>query len=302
VLTVIAVIAMLACLILPAVQGAREAARRTQCRANLKQIAMAVHSHEAVHRRYPSNGWGYLWIGDAQRGTGERQPGGWIYQLLPHLEGTIISEIGSDLSGWQKEDALRTLQEQPLEVFECPTRPGEGLLLARPQTLMNATWAPYVAKTDYAINEGDYITDTPGGAHSLSEGDDAAYVWTDVSQATGVSYLRHGIKLSELRDGASNTYLVGEKYVPITAYFTPDDLGHDQSMYTGVDLDLNRWTIEPPLWDSDSEAYRRFGSAHSAGCHMAYCDGSVRLIAYSIDAEIHRANGNREDGSLPGSF
>ncbi len=97
-------------------------------------------------------------------------------------------------------------------------------------------------------------------------------------------------------DGLSNTYLVGEKYVNRLAYGTADDPGHNQSLYSGVDLDVNRWTIDPPAADDDGDRFRVFGSAHSAGCQLAFCDGSVRVISYTIDAETHRRLGNRRDG------
>ena len=85
-LVVIAVVGLLAALILPAVQQAREAARKTQCANNLKQLALAWHEHEAATGRYPSNGWGFLWVGQAGRGTGPDQPGGWAFNLLDYLD------------------------------------------------------------------------------------------------------------------------------------------------------------------------------------------------------------------------
>jgi prepilin-type N-terminal cleavage/methylation domain-containing protein len=301
-LTVISVIALLATLILPAVQRSREAARRTQCRMNLKQIGEGVGSFDTFYNRFPANGWGYLWIGDPERGSGERQPGGWIYQLLPHLDALPIAAIGADLTGFEKEDALRKLQETQFPLFKCPTRPEEGLLLARVTTLRNATWAPFVAKTDYAINEGDVITDTREGPWTIAQGDSPSYDWQDVSMATGVSFLRRGIQPAEIRDGMGYTYLVGEKYVNASAYSTANDPGHDQSMYTGVDLDINRWTIDPPRQDAQEDANRCFGSAHSDGCHFVLCDGSVRMIAYVIDSGVHQSLGDRRDGEPKGRF
>ena len=187
-------------------------------------------------------------------------------------------------------------------VFECPSRPEEGRVLARPQKFRNATWTPYVAKTDYAINEGDYITDTLEGPPTLGAGDNPTYPWKDVSDATGVSFLRSRVVPQDIRDGFSHTYLIGEKYVQSDAYDTADDPGHDQSMYSGVDLDINRWTIDPPLQDALGDEHRRFGSAHPDGCHFVMCDGSVRQIAYSIDREVHRGLGNRKDDFPLGGF
>jgi prepilin-type processing-associated H-X9-DG protein len=162
---------------------------------------------------------------------------------------------------------------------------------------VNANVADRVTRTDYAINEGDYITDTPGGPESLAEGDDPNYQWTDVSKATGVSFLRSRIRPADVSDGVSNTILVGEKYVSQAGYFEGQDLGYDQPAYSGVDLDLNRWSIGPPLPDGLSPQVRRFGSTHSGGCQFALCDGSVRTINYSVNAETFRNLGNRMDGA-----
>ena len=82
---------------------------------------------------------------------------------------------------------------------------------------------------------------------------------------------------------------------------TADD-GHDQSLYVGVDLDVNRWTIEPPLPDGPREAVRRFGSAHADGVRMALGDGSVRAVSWYVDPALHRALGTRAGGEAAGGF
>lgn len=293
----IVVIAVLMALIIPAVHSARESARRTRCRNNAKQLALAMENHVSVHGRYPSNGWGFQWVGDPDRGTDKRQPGGWVYNILPYLEQGTVREIGRGEDPAVQRQSLAKLAQTALPVLDCPSRPGEtlspALALFPPY---NADWVPLVAKTDYAVNEGDYITDTMMGPPTLEEGDSPKYKWKDVSGATGVCFLRSEVRPADVKDGLSNVYLLGEKYVSTTGYHTDQDSGHDQSMYTGVDLDINRWTIEPPLEDKEAIQYRRFGSVHHDGCHMALCDGSVRLISYSADAEVHRRLGNRKDG------
>jgi prepilin-type N-terminal cleavage/methylation domain-containing protein len=85
-LVVIAIIAILIGLLVPAVQAVRESAARTQCMNNLKQIGIAFHNHHDRYRFLPSGGWGFLWVGDADRGAGANQPGSWIFHILPFLE------------------------------------------------------------------------------------------------------------------------------------------------------------------------------------------------------------------------
>ena len=94
-LAVIAIVGILIALLLPAVQAAREAARRVQCRNHLKQLALGMEHHVVAFGCYPSNGWGFCWIGDPDRGTGIQQPGGWIYNILPYLEQQPLHALGS---------------------------------------------------------------------------------------------------------------------------------------------------------------------------------------------------------------
>ncbi len=296
-LVTIAVIGIVIALLLPAVQYAREAARRTQCRNNLRQIAIGAQNFHSTYGSFPGNGWGFTWVGEPERAVGASQPAGWIYQLLPQLEAANLWSIGAGTTGAERLAALAQLCRTNLALFKCTSRPCDQL---GPQTTAfqyrNAVMPEFVSRTDYAINEGDYITGTRGGPSSLTEGDDPNYAWRDVSMATGVSWLRHGAKISDITDGTSNTYFAGEKYVSTRGYREAMDLGYDQSMFTGVDLDLNRWTLQTPIQDEEIVSERSFGSAHAQDCFIALCDGSVRSVAYTIDETVHRRFGNRHDG------
>src|SRR5688500_8950333 len=98
-LVVIAIIGVLVALLLPAVQAARESARRTQCSNQLRQIALAWQNHHDVHKFFPSGGWGYYWTGDPNRGFGKKQPGSWAYSSLPFMEQGQLHQRGKGATG-----------------------------------------------------------------------------------------------------------------------------------------------------------------------------------------------------------
>lgn len=296
VLVAISIIGLLMALLLPAVQAAREAARRTSCQNNLKQIGLAVLNQESTHRRFPSGGWGFAWVGDPDRGTGKSQPGGWLYSLLPYFERGDLARMGGGEPFKKKKDALTLVVQVPIKMFNCPSRRTHALSALAPYPPpINYNFVSAVAQTDYAVNAGDYDVGGGPGPRSLAEGDSPNYHWRDTSRATGVAYLRSEVVRAQLVDGSGHTYLVGEKYVLQSGAVDPGD---DQSMYSGYDYDTFRWgkRDSPPLMDAGASAPDRFGSPHPAGCNFVFCDGSVHAIDYGIDPKVHRRLANRQDG------
>ncbi len=96
-LVVIAIIGILVAVLLPAINSAREAARRTQCLDNLKNIGLAANNHVSTHSFFMTGGWGWSWTGDPDRGFNERQPGGWLYNLMPFLDEGALHDRGKGL-------------------------------------------------------------------------------------------------------------------------------------------------------------------------------------------------------------
>ena len=127
-LVVITIIGILIGLLLPAVQAAREAARKTQCQNNVKQLALAMLSFESANKRFPSGGWGWLWVGDPDRGMNQQnQPGGWGYQTLPYLDQTNLFQLGAGQPQAAKYAAAAQVIQTPLAFHNCPSRRGLSL-------------------------------------------------------------------------------------------------------------------------------------------------------------------------------
>ena len=298
-LAVIAIIGILVALLLSAAQGAREAGRRVVCKSALRQLGQAMECHVSVYQRYPSNGWGHLWIGNPDRGTDRQQPGGWIYNILPYLEQEPLRNLGLGMDPADQRQAITALSQIPLPLLACPTRGVGSVSPADPQWIpRNAQWVTHVAKSDYAVNGGDFFAEDSvwEGPLTLAEGDSGQYPWSDATKLTGVCYQRSEVQPVMIKDGMSQTYLLGEKYVCRPCYHTFGDEGYNETMYHGSSIDLTRWVLQPPRQDADNLDFYRFGSAHAGSCHFVFCDGAVRAISYQIDAEVHRRLGNRADG------
>lgn len=297
----IAIIAILMALLLPAVQSVREASRRLQCKNNLKQIGLAVQMHHDAHSQFPTGGWGYRWIGVADRGYGEQQPGGWIYNILPYVEQKAIREMASGPT--ENERAINTaaMLEKPVELFLCPSRRGTGPFYYTETRfpLRNSRPVLHAAKTDYAINGGDSPMDGGQGPASLAPSDVRSYEWPDLQAANGIAFVRSRWAIRDVHDGTTQTLLVGEKYVPIGSIGL--GYGDDQTLYLGDDADVRRWCMSAPKLDArNGTDPDRFGSRHPGGCNFVFCDGSVRVISYSVDESVFQKLGNRMDGeTLP---
>jgi prepilin-type N-terminal cleavage/methylation domain-containing protein len=353
-LVVITIIGILIALLLPAVQAAREAARQAQCQNNLKQLSLGCLTHESITKRFPTGGWGCSWTGDPDLGNDQRQPGGWIYNILPYIEQAALHDmgVGLPLTSAAKYAANMQRVSTPLWVLYCPTRRkvlaypwGPGL--AGGQSIVNAGGEPTaVGRSDYTANGGDtcqslycgnpappawasaypnldagpasYEDGGVVGAHQPSATQLANARITFATMATwmtGVAYRGSRIRMSDITDGASSTYLAGEKKLYPDYYTTGQDGGDNEAAFVGDDNDTLRYTgyttgtpnapvpcgpertCDPP--NVDIPGYYDqwgFGAAHLEGWMMAFCDGSVHLLSYSINPETHRRLSNRKDG------
>ena len=313
-LVVITIIGILIALLLPAVQSAREAARRLQCSNNLKQIGLACLMHEQSNGFLPTAGWGNPWVGEPTRGFAGKQPGGWLYNILPYMEQTALHDLGADGDRAKMVQCVST----PIAIFNCPSRrPAAAypFLEQSSNPFLNLSTQPTVCgRSDYAGSAGDYNGFSTSGPANLGAGDAmSASDWTSMigSPNTGVFYVHTQTTMASIYDGGSNTYLAGEKYSIPDHYLDGQDGSDDQGWNSGYDWDTIRWSgisSNPLATPATNTTYQPtpdtpglwmvsvFGSAHSSSFNMVFCDGSVHSIGYSIDLETHHRLGNRKDG------
>lgn len=316
-LVVIAIIGVLVALLLPAVQSAREASRLVHCQSGLRQIGVGLITFHDQRKSFPPGGWGHEWTGMPSRGAGERQPGGWIFVLLPYIEQQQLYSLGMD---GDPVAATRRL-ETPLPLFTCPSRRACEPWAASPLYQYAASPRPVgsparLGRSDMAINAGATLALGFAGPESLEDGDSGRSIWPDMvgnalnasSQFSGISHVRVATSLRRITDGASCTYLVGEKYLAPEHYETGESIGDKVSLYSGYAIDNHRFTELnlPPASDgmlplTSIRAPLRFGSAHSAGVNMVRCDGSTHLVSFDVDPTVHYCLGHAFDGEPPPS-
>jgi prepilin-type N-terminal cleavage/methylation domain-containing protein/prepilin-type processing-associated H-X9-DG protein len=251
-LVVLAIIAVLLGLLLPAVQKVREAAARVKCSNNLKQIAMAFHTHHDALGRFPYGGVQVPLSGsqaDVTQTTpqGRQQSWSWAYNILPQIE-------QDDL---HKNPNSTLVRNTPVRVYYCPSR--------RAAEVYNGT-----AKIDYAGNAGN-----------ANDGSNGVVMKTPLG----------AIKLTDVTDGTHCTVLAGEKQMNRATFgqSTDDNEAYCTPGWNG-DWEVYRVGSGPPAHDvnrpCDLTPTHAFGAAHASGCNVAFCDGSVRFITYSVNAAV----------------
>jgi type II secretory pathway pseudopilin PulG len=292
-LVVIAIIGILVALLLPAVQAAREAARMTQCRNNLKQVAISFHNFESSKGYFPGHGGEReprgVDFGPKRRAAAVGMPvtGNWLLQSLSFMEDTVVADVL--IAAAQRKanrDQVRLAVKSPIPTLYCPTRRAP---IAYPLSRNYRTeYGDTGARTDYAINGG---CSTPAGSRSGSGAGQNITLEHD-----GIWAMGRLTALKKIVDGLSNTYLVGEKSMDVLHYTTGEDVG-DRAPVAGLKDNFGaansyvRFAAKPALRDipNNCQSCHDFGSAHPAAWNVSLADGSVRSVSYSMDVTLHRA-------------
>ncbi|QDU30804.1 hypothetical protein ETAA8_59530 [Anatilimnocola aggregata] len=290
-LVVIAIITVLMALLMPAVQAARESARRTTCANHLRQIAVGTLTHNTQWEYFPSAG--VHWsdartkAGNSSPHIAKRQNWGAFYQLLPYIEQEAVHEGADDAK----------VAATVIKIYFCPTRRKPvalpGIESGLPKGLRGAV--------DYAGNGGSGRggkTVFPAAA-SFNSQDGIIIPRT----ATGRNFpcKNELISLGMIKDGTSSTLMFAERNYNRKRAGQSSQYDENNGYIGAWDWDTIRWSYHLPAPDRrDTSIYdRRFGSSHFAVLNAAFCDGSVKSLQYNIDLQVFRQLTVRNDGKAP---
>jgi prepilin-type N-terminal cleavage/methylation domain-containing protein/prepilin-type processing-associated H-X9-DG protein len=308
-LVVVAIIAALIAMVLPAVQKVREAAARAKCQNNIKQIALAVHNYESSYGQLPPAGLNYGWT---YKGTGSHSDpilnmNGFVL-MLSYLEQTALdglldktkafSNVNTDNAGTVlnpaplaggSADANGALMAKAPAVFRCPTDSGNPVLNGAAINRYGPTTALKGSKTNYDFitysynelyNSNSWKTNTPDRRYMFGQNSD--------------------LKISQVGDGTSNTFMFAETTLDMYNGTTPS-WGYRGWVHTGLDpaYGINTWTygtVTPIPGRVGSWGYP--GSLHSNGCNFAMGDASVRFVPQSLTTTLLRQLSTINEGVL----
>jgi len=300
-LVVIAIIAVLIALLLPAVQQARESARRTQCRNSLKQMGLAFHNYHDVYSAFPKGGYGGGLGSAALYNTANAQRCrqiSWGTALLPYLDQAPLYSRW-DHSRWYLEGTTnQTLAQTVLNVFVCPSST-VPLLRGNGD---NPTSLPQYAKSDYSGNYGERALrcypSTNCQNNYATEGDTTGQPRGVMMLQPSATFFSPTYGLKHFEDGSTNTIMVGECPNGIHSLWA----GHKNVLDQSAPINARYATSGNTPWQSclviatspnlgkvGCDFGQEFHSFHTGGAHFQFGDGSARFISESIDIKLFAA-------------
>ncbi|MBS0202855.1 MAG: DUF1559 domain-containing protein [Planctomycetes bacterium] len=311
-LVVIAIIAVLIALLLPAVQQAREAARRTQCKNNLKQLGLALHNYHDSNRLLPINRFGNRNVGSNFM-TSTWGSVGWMAQILPFIDQAPMYNLinfsdqtggSSSITNSSQANNL-AVRRSIINAFLCPSNPQQAK-----QTNGSAGGDDWGSgkdggRTDYVGNMGWMNAghrDCPQGIYSGNFNGAAWADATDTSQMAGCNGVigwQFCVGLNNLTDGTSTTMMVLEDHHWQTKSNPGSSFG-DNLWFGPYAIHSTKMPIN---WDPAND-FRcdQWSSVHVGGAHGLLADGSVRFVGENVDWQVRRALGTRAGSEVAGEF
>lgn len=300
-LVVIAIIAVLVSLLLPAVQQAREAARRSQCKNNLKQIGLALHNYNEIHKLLPplSMDLNFPMFGSSRTA---------FYSILPQLEQTARFEMFGNRVGTtypQRNEAMAT----PIAVYRCPSD-------IIPKSSDYFSWAVYTPQTSaisYAMSTGSLLFATNDNNGAIV---DYCNIFTNATAIGATQRFQNGIVVQKTsintlvsEDGTTNTIMCGE-----LGWTLDDTMSNPPAWTTWVGgyprmgmvaaSTVGKFNVKTmiPNVDDSVAIMETFRGPHPGGVNFVMGDGSVRMVSTNIDSYTLDLLSNRHDGEVIGNY
>jgi len=319
-LVVIAIIAILVALLLPAVQQAREAARRSSCKNNLKQIGLALHNYHDINNCLPI---GCLFANLGGTGPGASNRSTWLARILPQLEeNALYDRMDFDNRNGSAGYDSNNVRTEEVATFRCPSDPGDRGKTNKPE-FAPTSYVGCIGDTYRLYGDGGTTSPTTTGDYIHTNDEWAKMVLNNGSEE-GVFATNSHCRFRDITDGTSNTMAVSECLVGSTVNEFSQSGGGDVPDCLSIDGDLRpdrgySWMFgSPATWlytttrtpnsrERDCEKYNTranmaAASQHQGGVQVTLADGSVRFVSENVNRQIWRDLGQRNDGNVLGEF
>jgi prepilin-type N-terminal cleavage/methylation domain-containing protein len=300
-LVVIAIIAVLIGLLLPAVQKVREASARSQCGNNLKQIGIAMHNYHSAQGSLPPGQWNPFYTS-----TGPWDRGCWVHPLLPYIEQDNLYQIyvnggAATSSGWA---LFQPNKDTIIKTLFCPSDPNSPKTATHDTNTIGGVAQMQGLHVNYVVCSGST-------AYGLG------------SNLNGIFYVQSTTRLTDIKDGTSNTLMASEIcVVPDTTVndlrgrycnswegnnwfstlYPPNTSVADIQNYQGVSIPQAPITNSGSSNSATNGAFLAARSYHSQLVNALLADGSVRPISNTVDPVVYQALGTRMGGEVPQSY
>lgn len=295
-LVVIAIIGILVGLLLPAVQAAREAARRMQCQNSLKQIGLAMHNYESSYKRFPASFYRH-WPHSTATPTAGTPGWGWGVMILPFVEqGNLYNQFNVATQALDGSAAIKTLAQSPLSVYRCASDPGPAL---------NPNRGNYATSNYIAVFGALYDQDAPSAG--------ALVYGSRPNAGTGMFSANSGIRFGDISDGTSNTVMVGERCLGPNGVRSATGVLREYTggIWAGIPRDAtsnvnNHVSLCGELAGANArfrklnarDSNNSLASTHTGGGQFVLADGSVQFISENSDNVFIDRIADRADGGV----
>jgi prepilin-type processing-associated H-X9-DG protein len=290
-LVVIAIIGILIALLLPAVQSAREAARRTQCNNNLKQIGLALHGYHDAYKLLPA-------------GSYNNNQLSWHVYVLPYLErGALFEQFNLGAGAYTTSPGKLDLAANRIDAYLCPSSPVQKMEVTPPHNIFTAelfNGAPVYTTHYYGVMGPKGINTANGqtyrhvntGAHG---GFAEQGMFYNVVNQTEIEVKKNSRGFHQVLDGTSNTLMVGEIswWNSITGTRYRAWIRGRNSDGMGGCRNINNSINTPSIAQYNDVA---FGSMHPGGANFCYCDGAVKFISQNVSLSVYKSTASRDGG------